>query len=70
MTNRAFKGFIDHGGYRDPRFWREPFVKNGRPLSWAEAMHEFQTDGTSRAVDMGAGEYPDGQDDWPVSGVS
>ena len=71
VTNRAFKEFMDRGGYRETRYWREPFVKNGRTLSWAEAMNEFR-DKTGRigpsTWELGA--YPDGQDDWPVNGVS
>jgi eukaryotic-like serine/threonine-protein kinase len=71
VTNRAFKEFIDRGGYRDQRFWREPFVKDGHVISWADAMNEFR-DKTGRmgpsTWELGA--YPDGQDDWPVSGVS
>ena len=25
VTNREFKGFVDAGGYRDPKYWKEPF---------------------------------------------
>ena len=32
VTNRQFKAFVDQGGYREPRFWKEPFVREGRPL--------------------------------------
>jgi formylglycine-generating enzyme required for sulfatase activity/dienelactone hydrolase len=71
VTNRAFKEFVDKGGYRDPRYWQVPFVKDGRTLSWADAMNEFQ-DRTGRPgpSTWEVGAYPDGQDDFPVSGVS
>ena len=31
VTNRAFKQFVDAGGYRRPELWQEPFVRDGRP---------------------------------------
>ena len=71
VTNRQFKQFVDAGGYRTREFWREPFVKDGRPLDWEHAIAEFH-DQTGRpgpsTWEIGA--YPDGQDDFPVSGVS
>ena len=33
VTNRAFKQFVDAGGYRDRAHWEHPFVKDGRTLS-------------------------------------
>src|SRR5207249_259837 len=36
VTNREFKAFVDAGGYRKPEYWHEPFVKDGRALSWEE----------------------------------
>ncbi len=71
VTDREFREFVDAGGYRTRDYWREPFVKDGRTLSFEEAMAEFH-DGTGRpgpaTWDIGA--YPAGQDDFPVSGVS
>lgn len=71
VTNRAFKDFIDKGGYRDPKYWDVPFVRDGRTLSWAAAMNEFR-DRTGRPgpSTWELGSYPDGQEDFPVSGVS
>jgi eukaryotic-like serine/threonine-protein kinase len=71
VTNREFKQFIDAGGYRDPKYWKFPFVKEGRTLTFEQAMKLF-VDKTDRPApstwDLGA--YPEGQDDFPVSGVS
>jgi len=71
VTNREFKAFIDHGGYRDQRYWQHPFVRGGQTLSWAEALAQFR-DATGRpgpaAWELGT--YPEGQADFPVSGVS
>ena len=71
VTNRAFKQFVDDGGYRRRELWPQPFVKGGRTMSWDEAIAEFRdTTGRSGPSTWELGTYPDGQDDWPVSGVS
>jgi formylglycine-generating enzyme required for sulfatase activity/dienelactone hydrolase/predicted Ser/Thr protein kinase len=71
VTNRAYKKFLDAGGYGDPKFWREPFVDGGRELSFKEAIARF-TDRTGRPgpATWEVGAYPEGRDDDPVSGVS
>jgi formylglycine-generating enzyme required for sulfatase activity/dienelactone hydrolase len=71
VTNRAFKEFVDKGGYRDPKYWGVPFVRDGLTLSWAVAMNESR-DRTGRPgpATRELGSYPDGQEDYPVSGVS
>jgi dienelactone hydrolase len=71
VTNRAFKSFVDAGGYRDPRYWRHPFELEGRTLSFAEAMDRL-VDRTGRPgpARWEAGRYPEGEDDYPVTGVS
>jgi dienelactone hydrolase len=71
VTNRTYKKFVDARGYRSTEFWRQPFVKDGRALSFDEAMQEFR-DATGRPgpSTWELGTYPDGQDDVPVHGVS
>jgi cephalosporin-C deacetylase-like acetyl esterase len=71
VTNKQFKQFVDSGGYRKRELWKHPFLKDGRTLSWNEAMAEFQ-DATGRPgpATWEMGEYPQGQDDYPVAGVS
>jgi eukaryotic-like serine/threonine-protein kinase len=71
LTNREYKRFVDDGGYRNPRFWPQPFAKDGRTLTFEQAMTEFRdTTGRPGPSTWELGTYPDGQDDWPVSGVS
>jgi dienelactone hydrolase len=71
VTNRQFKEFIDKGGYQNRQYWRQEFVKNGRVLSWDQAMAEFR-DATGRPgpSTWEVGDYPRGHEDFPVAGVS
>jgi eukaryotic-like serine/threonine-protein kinase len=71
VTNREYKAFVDAGGYQNREYWTEPFVKDGRTLSWEEAIAEF-TDETGRSgpSTWHFGSYPDGHGDYPVGGVS
>ncbi len=71
VTNRQFKQFVDSGGYRRREFWEEPFLSGDRRLSWEAAMALF-TDKTGRPgpATWEVGDYPAGQADYPVTGVS
>ena len=71
VTNRQFKAFVDAGGYRKPDLWRQPIVHDGRPMRWEEAMARFH-DRTGRPgpATWDQGDYPEGQGDFPVTGVS
>jgi dienelactone hydrolase len=71
VTNRQFKQFVDAGGYRDREYWREPFVRNGRAITFDEAMQAFRdTTGRPGPSTWEVEAYPQGQDSHPVSGVS
>jgi DNA-binding winged helix-turn-helix (wHTH) protein/dienelactone hydrolase len=71
VSNRQFKEFVDKGGYVNRDYWREPFILDGRTLSWEEAMAKF-VDSTGRAgpASWEVSHYPAGQNDFPVTGVS
>ena len=71
VTNREFKRFVDAGGYSDSKYWRESIVDKGRTLGFKEAVALF-IDGTGRPgpATWELGSYPEGQGDFPVSGVS
>ena len=64
-------GFVDDNGYRRPELWREPFLKDGRELTFAAAMQHFR-DATGRPgpATWEMGGYIAGTDDYPVAGVS
>jgi dienelactone hydrolase len=71
VTNEEFKRFVDRGGYQQADYWQEPFVENGRTLSFVGAMAQFR-DATGRAgpATWEFGTYPEGQANLPVTGVS
>jgi eukaryotic-like serine/threonine-protein kinase len=71
VTNREFKRFIEQGGYQKREYWTQPIVAGGRTLAWDEAISAFR-DSTGRPgpSTWELGMYPDGHEDWPVSGVS
>ncbi|MGD0791809.1 MAG: protein kinase [Terriglobales bacterium] len=71
VTNRQFKVFVDQGGYQKREYWKVDFQKEGKHLSLDEAMALFR-DEAGRPGPKGwiQGEYPKGQDDFPVTGIS
>ena len=71
VTNREFKQFVDQGGYRSRDYWKEPFRKGDQTLTWEQAMNEFRdSTGQPGPSTWELGAYLDGQEDFPVSGVS
>ncbi len=71
VTNRQFKMFVDQGGYQKREYWKNEFVQDGKHLSWEEAMALFRdAAGRPGPKDWVAGQYPKGQDDYPVTGIS
>jgi serine/threonine protein kinase/formylglycine-generating enzyme required for sulfatase activity len=71
VTNRNFKEFIAKGGYEDPKFWKQAFKKDGQVIRWKDAMKFFvDTTGKPGPSTWELGDYPEGRDDFPVSGLS
>jgi len=71
VTNKKFKEFVDQGGYRKKEFWKQPLINNGKNLAWDAAMALFvDTTGRPGPSTWQGGAYPEGQADFPVSGVS
>ena len=71
VTNRQFKAFVDAGGYSNRSDWTQPFMKDGHPISWDDAIAQFM-DATGRPGPAGweLSAYPEGTADQPVVGVS
>ena len=38
VSNQEYKEFVNAGGYVKRELWRHPFVKDGRTISWDEAI--------------------------------
>ena len=71
VTNSQFQEFVDGGGYRKQEYWKEPFVKDGRRLSWEQAMAVFHDlTGRPGPANWSLGTYPEGTAELPVAGVS
>ena len=70
VTNAEFRRFVDAGGYRRWELW-DPVVAQGKPVAWEDAMRRF-VDRTGRPgpSTWEAGDFPEGHDAYPVSGVS
>ncbi|HVR28153.1 MAG TPA: protein kinase [Thermoanaerobaculia bacterium] len=71
VTNQEFKDFIDRGGYEDAQFWTHLARERPQVLGSAGAGGTFR-DRTGRPgpSTWELGSYPEGQDEYPVGGVS
>ncbi|HEY6931617.1 MAG TPA: protein kinase [Thermoanaerobaculia bacterium] len=71
VTNQSYKKFVDAGGYQKREFWKQPFVKDGKSISWEEAIALFRdTTGRPGPATWELGAYPAGLEQHPVAGVS
>lgn len=71
VTNRAFKEFLDHGGYEKRQYWKHLFIQGNATLSWEDAMKQFRdATGQPGPAIWRSGTYPSGEDDYPVRGIS
>jgi len=71
VTNREYQRFVDEGGYDNPVYWQHRFVKDGRELSFEEAMSLFKDQtGRSGPSTWTIGSFPDGTENYPVGGLS
>jgi serine/threonine protein kinase/pimeloyl-ACP methyl ester carboxylesterase len=71
VTNKQYKAFIDSDGYKNEVYWKHEFMTDSKVLSWEEVIAEF-VDQTGRPgpATWQAGDCPEGQEDYPVSGIS
>lgn len=71
VTNRQFKEFIDQGGYGTAAFWKQPFAEQGKEISRVDALARFRdATGQPGPANWKNGTFPEGQGDYPVTGVS
>ncbi len=71
VTSKEYREFVRRGGYEKREYWKVPFIRHGRLLDWNAGMSVFR-DATAEPGPAGwvQREYPAGQDDFPVTGVS
>ena len=70
VTNQEFKEFINAGGYIKKQFWKYPFIKNGKTLSWEEATKELKDRTELPGPRSWSNQnYPEGKQDHPVTDI-
>jgi serine/threonine protein kinase/predicted esterase len=69
VTNAQYQAFVDQGGYEDPTHWTDALA--GSDASWETVLDQLE-DATGRTgpATWEVGRFPEGQDDYPVGGVS
>jgi hypothetical protein len=71
VTNEEYKKFVDAGGYGNRAFWTQPFVKDGRTISWEQGVAAFRdTTGRPGPATWEVGAFPKGLEKHSVAGVS
>ena len=71
VRNREYQEFINAGGYLKRQYWKYPFLKDGKTLSWEEATNQFK-DRTGLAAPRSwtNQKFPEGKADYPVTDIS
>jgi len=71
VTNREYKEFINAGGYQKRQLWKYPFVKDGKSLTWEEAMLTFKDrTGLPGPRNWSSQDFPEGKAEHPVTDVT
>ncbi len=71
VTNKEFQEFVTAGGYQNEKYWKQPFIKDGRKISWTDAIKEFRdSTGQPGPATWVNSHYPEGKDNYPVGGIS
>ena len=71
VTNKDFKTFVDSGGFNNKKYWDYPVYAEGKEIPWEKAMELFHDKTGKRSpADWEVGTYPEGKDNYPVTGIS
>ena len=71
VTNAQYKTFLDSGGYKNPVYWKFPFVDGKDTIPFEIAKNRFRDKtGWYGPVNWEMGDIPKGEEDLPVTGIS
>jgi len=71
VSNRDYREFINAGCYLKREYWKYPFVRDGKTLSWEEAINEFKDrTGLAGPRSWTNQNFPEGKADYPVTDIS
>jgi formylglycine-generating enzyme required for sulfatase activity len=71
VSNLDYKAFIETGGYQNRQYWSHPFIKDGKELSWKDAMELFKDrTGLHGPRDWIDQEFPEGRGYYPVTNIT
>ena len=71
VSNQEYKEFINGGGYLKKHYWKYPFIKDGKTLTWEQAMEEFKDrTGLPGPRSWSNQNFPEGRGNYPVTDVS
>jgi eukaryotic-like serine/threonine-protein kinase len=71
VSNREYKEFIVTGGYFKREYWQQPFIKDGKTISWQEASKEFHDRTGLPGPRTWTGQnFPEGEADHPVTDIT
>jgi len=71
VSNKNFLEFVQAGGYSNPSYWQHPFMKDSVELSFDQAMAVLQDrSGLPGPREWSNQEFPEGQGNHPVTGVT
>jgi eukaryotic-like serine/threonine-protein kinase len=71
VSNQEYKEFINGGGYLKKQFWKYPFIKDGKTLTWEQAMEEFKDrTGLPGPRSWSNQNFLEGRGNYPVTDVS
>jgi DNA-binding winged helix-turn-helix (wHTH) protein/formylglycine-generating enzyme required for sulfatase activity len=70
VTNREYKEFINAGGYLKKEYWKYTFIKDGKRLTWEDAMQQFKDrTGLPGPRSWVGQDYQEGKGEYPVTDV-
>jgi eukaryotic-like serine/threonine-protein kinase len=71
VSNQDYKEFINAGGYLKKQYWTHPFIKDGKTLTWEQAIQEFKDrTGLPGPRTWSSQNFPEGKGKYPVTDVS